>query len=184
MAVLPERGMHPVFELGAQAAEHHAGSWQLALITHHRGGDPSRGERPRSLQSVNPFGVELVALIDATHHQFSQPSIDQLRCCTPGFDLINHPVPVSYRLDRNHRSAAPAANKILDGPMAMGQATLINSFSLWIFYPCPSVVLVNIQCDVFHNGCPPRLVILATAVTQSIAFIIIRTTTGAILKSR
>src|SRR6185295_19888279 len=33
MAVLPERGMHPGFELGAQAAEHHAGSWQLALIT-------------------------------------------------------------------------------------------------------------------------------------------------------
>jgi hypothetical protein len=57
MAVLPERGMHPVFELGALAAEHHAGSWQLALIAHHRRGDPYRRQGSRSLQSVDPLAI-------------------------------------------------------------------------------------------------------------------------------
>jgi len=35
---------------------------------------------------------------------------------------------------------------------------------------------MNVQCDVFHNGSPPRSVILITAATEYIAFIIIRMT--------
>jgi hypothetical protein len=57
------------------------------------------------------------------------------------------------------------------------QPTLVESLSLGILYACPGVVLVNVQCNVFHNGSPPQsAVILLTAVTLSIAFIVISMT--------
>src|SRR5437667_3442451 len=61
-------------------------------------------------------------------------------------------------------------------PMSVLQSTLVQLFSLCILYPCPGVLLVNIQCDVFHNCSPPRSLIVTTAVTEYLAFILIRMT--------
>src|SRR5207244_2445796 len=61
-------------------------------------------------------------------------------------------------------------------PPSSISSTLLQLFSLCILYPCPGVLLVNIQCDVFHNCSPPRSLIVTTAVTEYLAFILIRMT--------
>src|SRR5439155_1638822 len=71
----------------------------------------------------------------------------------------------------------PPVNKVLHAPMSVLQSTLVQLFSLCILSPCPGVLLVNIQCDVFHNCSPPRSLIVTPAVTEYLAFILIRMTT-------
>src|SRR5207249_5160041 len=86
------------------------------------------------------------------------------------------PVPVSHRLHRHVISFTPSINKLLNRPMRLCQPTLVQSFPLCILDPSPGVLLVNVQCDVFHNCSPPRPIMLIITVTESIAFIIIRMT--------
>src|SRR5207302_11201063 len=85
-------------------------------------------------------------------------------------------IPVPHRLHRHRRLSFPPVNKFLNPPMSVLQSTLVQLFSLCILYPCPGVLLVNIQCDVFHNCSPPRSLIVTTAVTEYLAFILIRMT--------
>ena len=176
IAVLPQRGMHAVLQLRSLPAQYHAGARQLARIAHRRRRDPNRRQGPGPLQAVHPFRIKLVTLIDAAHHQFRQPRVDQLWHSSSSLDLINHPVPVSHGLHRHGRSFTPSMNKVLNRPMRVCQPTLVQSFSLRILDPCPGILLVNVQCDVFHNCSPPRPIMLIIAVTESIAFIIIRMT--------
>src|SRR6476659_10716584 len=68
--------------------------------------------------------------------------------------------------------------EILDRPMNVRQSALVESLPFGIFFPCPGVVLVNIQCivlvniqcGILHNGCSPRSFIFITAVTLFITF--------------
>src|SRR5438128_609061 len=113
---------------------------------------------------------------ESLHHQFRQPCINQLRFSSSLLNLIHYPIPVPHRLHRHRRLSFPPANKVLNAPMSVLQSTLVQLFSLCILYPCPGVLLVNIQCDVFHNCSPPRSLIVTTAVTEYLAFILIRMT--------
>src|SRR5215208_6059418 len=176
MSVLTQSGMHAVLKLGSLPAQHHTRAWQLACITYTRGRDPYRRQVPRSLQSVHPSGIELFTLVNNPHHQFSQPRVNQLRLSSASRNLIDHPIPVPHRLHRHGRSCTPALNKILNVPMSVRQPTLVQPLSLGILYPRPGIFLMNVQCDIFHNGSPPRSVILITAVRESISFILIRMT--------
>src|SRR5207253_8138894 len=149
---------------------------QLQCIPNRRSGNPTRRQRSRPLQSVHPFGIELVAFVHTAHHQFRQPCINQLWFSSSLLNLIHYPIPVPHRLHRHRRLSFPPANKVLNAPMSVLQSTLVQLFSLCILYPCPGVLLVNIQCDVFHNCSPPRSLIVTTAVTEYLAFILIRMT--------
>ena len=60
--------------------------------------------------------------------------------------------------------------------MSMLQPTLVQSVSFRILYSCPGVLLMNVQCDVFHITLPPSPVSLPTDVAKYIAFILIRMT--------
>src|SRR5207237_1365865 len=174
--VLRQGGMHTVFELCSLPTEHHARARQLPCIPNRRRGNPNRRQRSRPLQSVHPFGIELVAFVHTAHHQFRQPCINQLWFSSSLLNLIHYPIPVPHRLHRHRRLSFPPANKVLNAPMSVLQSTLVQLFSLCILYPCPGVLLVNIQCDVFHNCSPPRSLIVTTAVTEYLAFILIRMT--------
>src|SRR3990170_1021100 len=135
--VLAQCGMHAIFKLRSLATKHHAGARQFACITNRGGGDPHRRQGAGSLQPVHPFSIELVALIDAAHHQFSQPRIDQLRFSPSGLDLIDHPVPVPDCLHSHRRSFTPSMNKILDRSTAMRQPALLldpSSYSQPLHY--------------------------------------------------
>src|SRR5262249_19519373 len=143
---------------------------------HRRCRDPYRWQSPGPLQPIQSFCIQLVALIDAAHHEFGQPRVNQLRLPTSALDLIDYPVPVADRLYPHGRSSSPSMDELSDPPVSMGHATFTDSFSFRVLYSCPSVFLVNVQCDVFHNGCPPRSLILITAVTLLIAFIVISMT--------
>src|SRR5512145_327876 len=176
ISVLAQSGMHAVLKLGSLPAQHHTGARELASITDRRRRDPHRRQRPCSLQPVQPFGIQLVALVNHAHHQLSQPRVNQLRLSSSSLNLINHPIPVPHGLQRHGRSYTPSMNKVLNVPMRVRQPTLVQPFYLGILYPGPGVLLMNVQCDIFHNGSPPRSFILITAVTESIAFILIRIT--------
>src|SRR5207245_2901809 len=171
-----QRGMLTVFELCSLPTEHHARARQLPCIPNRRRGNPNRRQRSRPLQSVHPFGIELVAFVHTAHHQFRQPCINQLRFSSSLLNLIHYPIPVPHHLHRHRRLSFPPVNKVLNAPMSVLQSTLVQLFSLCILYPYPGVLLVNIQCDVFHNCSPPRSLIVTTAVTEYLAFILIRMT--------
>src|SRR4030095_5734004 len=63
-----------------------------------------------------------------------------------------------------------------DRPMSVLQPTLVQSVSLPILDSCPGVLLMNVQCDVFHIALPPSPVSLPTDIAKYIAFILIRMT--------
>src|SRR4030095_1993922 len=176
ISVLAQSGVDPVLKLGSLAAEHHTRARQLASVTNQRRRDPNRRQGPCSLQPVHPFSIQLVALVHHAHHQFGQPRVDQLRLASSRLDLIDHPVPVPYCLHRHSRSHSPSVNEVLDRPMSVLQPTLVQSVSLPILDSCPGVLLMNVQCDVFHIALPPSPVSLPTDIAKYIAFILIRMT--------
>src|SRR5215467_846101 len=176
ISVLTQGRMHAIFKLGSLLAEHHASARQLTSIANRTRRDPHRRQGSCSLQSVHSFRIQLVALIHAAHHQFCQSRVNQLRLAASGLDLIDHPVPVPHGLHGHQRAGRPATNKVLDCPVSMGQPILVELFAFGVLHPCPGVVLMNIECNVFHNAPPSRSLIPTTAVTVYIAFIIIRNT--------
>src|SRR5215470_5423789 len=176
IAVLTQSCMHTVLQLRSLPAEHHASARQFTRISNCTRSNPYRGQGPRSLQPVQPFGVKFIALVDAALHQFGQTCVDQLRLSAARFDLIDYPVPVAHRLDCHRRTGSPSLNEVLYAPTAMSQPTCIQLSAFTVLHSCPGVMLVNVQCNVFHIVSPPRSSLLSTAVTVYIAFIIIRVT--------
>src|SRR5262249_23918001 len=176
IAVLTQRRVHAVLQLGSLPAKDHPSARQLTGISNPTRRDPYRRQGPCALQQVQALGIEFVALVDVTNHQFCQTRVDQLRLSSPGFNLINHPVPITHGLDGHRRTRTPSLNEVLDAPAAMHQPARVQRLALWVLDSCPGVMLVNIQCNVFHNVSPPRCVLPSTAVTVCIAFIVIRLT--------
>src|SRR5262245_3133662 len=176
IAVLTQSRMHAVLQLGSLPAKDHPSARQLTGISNPTRSDLYRRQGPCALQQVQALGVEFIALVDVANHQFRQTCVDQLRLSSPGFNLIDHPVPITHGLYGHRRTRTPSLNEVLDAPAAMHQPTRVQRLALWVLDSCPGVMLVNIQCNVFHNVSPPRCVLPSTAVTVCIAFIVIRLT--------
>src|SRR5262245_48406848 len=174
IAVLTQRRVHAVLQLGSLPAQHHPSARQFTGISNSTGSDPYRRQGPCTLQHIQALGIEFIALVDVANHQFRQTRVDQLRLSSRGLDLIDHPVPVAHRLYSYGRAGSPSLHEVFDAPTSMCQPTCIQLLTLRVLDSCPGVMLVNIQCNVFHNVSPPRSVLPSTAVTVCIAFIIIR----------
>src|SRR5262249_57938560 len=96
---------------------------QLTGISNPTRRDPYRRQGPGALQHVEALGIEFVALVDVTNHQFCQTRVDQLRLASSPLNLINHPVPVAHCLYSYGRAGSPSLNEVLDVPTTMGQPT-------------------------------------------------------------
>src|ERR1043166_8454685 len=174
IAILTQGRVHAVLQLSSLSAKHHASARQLTGISNRTGRDPYRRQGACALQLVHSLGIEFVALVDVAHHQFCQTRVDQLRLSSPGFTFVHPPVPVAYRLHGHGRAGCPSVHEVLDAPSTMVQTNRTQLLAFRTLDSCPGVMLVNIQCNVFHNVSPPRSVLPSTAVTVCIAFIIIR----------
>src|SRR5438445_1003009 len=140
------------------------------------GGIQTVGNVPVLCSRFIPLASSLSLLFTLPIISFASRALTSCWFSSSLLNLIHYPIPVPHRLHRHRRLSFPPANKVLNAPMSVLQSTLVQLFSLCILYPCPGVLLVNIQCDVFHNCSPPRSLIVTTAVTEYLAFILIRMT--------
>src|SRR4029453_4588272 len=107
--VLGQGGGEPILELGALTDERHPRPRQLALVPQLAGRNPHRGQRPIALQRVEPRGGGLIRLVYLAHHQLRLARVHELGDTAGPLDLVDDPVPVADRLqrDRGARLTAP-----------------------------------------------------------------------------
>ena len=81
--VLGQGCVDTVFEHRAQAGDSHAGAWQLALVPDLPGWKPDCGEGAVMEKDAQAVCVELVGLVDISHHDFGLCGVSHERN-TPG----------------------------------------------------------------------------------------------------
>ena len=148
--VLRQGGVNPILELRALPDQHHPSPRQVALVPELAGRNPDRGQRARSLQPVQPPGVELVRLVDLPHHELRLARMHELGHTARRLDLVDDPVPVADRLHRDRGPVLTPLEKLLERPALMGNPLFPNEPAVRPGHRGQGVALVRIERDILH----------------------------------
>src|SRR5215470_11085859 len=83
------------------------------------GGDPDRWECAGALELIEPSDVELIGLVDLSHHQFRLTGVDQFGHAARGLDFVDDPIPIANGLDRHRGAGLTSVEKLLECPALM-----------------------------------------------------------------
>src|SRR5262249_25641642 len=86
--VLREGGVNAILELRALPDEDHSGAGKVALVAQLAGRNPDGRQSAVALELVETTDVELIGLVDLSHHQFCLASVHELRHTTGRLDLV------------------------------------------------------------------------------------------------
>src|SRR5947208_14597192 len=109
-AYFGQGGVQPILELCTLSDEHHPRPGPVALVPQFTRRDPDRGQRPISLQPVEPTDVEPIGLVDLSHHQLCLACVHELRGTQPAASIsstIQYQFPIVSTATgdpRSHRS--------------------------------------------------------------------------------
>jgi len=113
--VLGQGGMDAVLELGADLGEGHPGAGEFPLVAELARRNPHGGQGAIVEQDSQAVSVELIGLMDVTHHGFSLGSMSQIRHTASSFDLIHDPIPIADGLQSDRGTWWERGEKGLDG---------------------------------------------------------------------
>jgi hypothetical protein len=96
--------MNAVLQHRSYPNQAHPHPRQLPLITKFSGGNPNRWQRPIPQQKSQSASVQLISLVDLSHHQLRFRRMNQQRIMPRFLHLFDHPIPVADALDGDWRS--------------------------------------------------------------------------------
>src|SRR5215467_10914613 len=129
-AVLRQGGVNAILESRALPDEYHPGPRQVALVAQLAWGDPDCWECAGALELIEPSDVELIGLVDLSHHQFRLTGVDQFGHAARGLDLVDDPIPIANGLDRHRGAALTALEKLLERPALVRDALFADELAV------------------------------------------------------
>jgi len=108
------------------------------------------------LELIEPSDVELIGLVDLSHHQFRLTGVDQFGHAARGLDFVDDPIPIANGLDRHRGAGLTSVEKLLERPALMCDPLFTEDAAIGLDHRRQRVVLVGIESDIFHVLRLPR----------------------------
>src|SRR2546426_8856855 len=150
--VLGQRRRQAVLPARPLRHQHHPRARQLTQLPQPPGRNPYRRQRAVALQPVQPVRVELVGLVDQSHHHLRLARMHQPWLEPRLLDLVHDPVPVRRRFQRHRRAPRAAGQRLPDRPWRVLQTILPHPPGAYLFVLHPGIVLVTIKGDIFFHA--------------------------------
>jgi hypothetical protein len=154
-SILGEGGMDAVFDSIAELGESHPGAGEFSFIADLVRGDPNGGECAVVLQGGQTVGVNLIGLIDVSHHNLGFDGMGQSEKATGLFDFVGDPIPVTYGLQGDGGSWRELGTELTDCAASMLYPTFRDWFGQRIEDFELGVAFVSVQAYTMHSCFPP-----------------------------
>jgi hypothetical protein len=124
--ILSEGGVNAVLESGTRLRECHTGSVKFSFVADLARRQPDSREASQVNQGGEPFGIELIGLVDIAHDDLGFRSVGQEWNASSLFDLIDDPVVVADGFEGDGSSFGKYGKKVLDSAGIVIDPRLFN----------------------------------------------------------
>src|SRR5690348_11823043 len=152
---LGQRRRDPILPARPLRHQHYPRPRQLPHLPQRPVRYPHRRQGTGLLQTIHPVRVQLVGLVDLTHHHLGFARMHQPRLATGLLDLVDDPIPVRRRFDRHRRAAGATRQSLTNRTRRVLQPILLHLPCAHLLLLDPRVALVTVKCDIFFHGAAP-----------------------------